>query len=785
MSEGGDQARLERRLAREKAARQESERIAETAISDLYGSVVELRAASSLVTILQRVAVAANEATSFEDAVQVALSAVCEHTGWPIGHLYVTEEADRLRPAGVWHLDEPRRATNFVAVTEATYLSSGEGLPGRVLASGEPAWIEDVHRDDNFTRAKVAADIEVVAGFAFPVLMGPEVVGVLEFFAFEAIMTDEHLLSVIANVGAQLGRVIERDRAAEALTRNEQWTREILETANDAFISIDANGHVLDWNRQAERQFGWTREEAVGHTLGELIIPAAYSEAHSQGIQHFLGTGEGPVLGRRVELEALHRDGHQFPIELTPWVVQAEGSVRFNAFIHDITERKAFERTLEHQSLHDHLTGLPNRALLLDRLEHALDRARRTGVCLALLFVDLDRFKSVNDSFGHEAGDQVLLAVAERLPSVLRAGDTLARLSGDEFVVVCEDVDDGLDATEMAQRVLDELAKPFQVAGSEAYVSGSVGVAVSGGLNTDAETLLADADMAMYRAKERGRGVYEVFDTSLRSRVIERLTIERALRRGIEADELLAHYQPLVDVETGRVTGVEALVRWQHPERGLLAPGAFVPMAEDTALVGRISEWMLRESCRQMQAWRLEGVAGPDRVGVNLSVRDLEHGGLVDTIAGILDHVGLPPACLLLEITESAAMHDAQTVISSLWELRELGVRIAIDDFGTGFSSLDRLRRMPVESLKIDRSFIADMGVSSGGVALVAAIIAMSHSLGLKVVAEGVEKAEQLHELRRLGCDEVQGYLLGRPAPAAELDHVLRHGALGQVGPVG
>ena len=784
------QRRLEGRLQRERRARQESEQIAETALRDLYESVVELKrsqsdlsVAASLVTILQRVAVAANEAATFENAVEVALAAICDHTGWPIGHLYVTDEPGHLRSTTVWHLDNPERCQNFVTVTESMDLDAGAGLPGRVLSKGLPDWIADVRTDANFPRAHAALEIEVAAGFAFPVVVGAEVVGVLEFFAYEPIEPDPRLLSVMANVGSQLGRVVERIRADGALRRSEQWAREILETANDAFVAIDVAGRIIDWNRQAERHFGWTHDEAMGELLTELIIPPVHREAHTRGIERFLATGEGPVLGRRVELEALHRDGHQFPIELTPWVVRADGAVRFNAFIHDITERKAFERELEHQSLHDSLTALPNRALLLDRLERALARAQRVGSRVAVLFIDLDRFKAVNDSLGHEAGDQVLLGVAERVPRALRAADTLARLSGDEFVVLCEDVAEQESVVVIAERVLDELSTPFVVAGTEAYVSASIGIALTGPEPISASELLADADLAMYRAKERGKSVYELFDESLRVRATERLGTERALRGAIQSDELVAFYQPLVEIASARVSGVEALVRWLHPQRGLLLPGEFIPLAEDTALVGRVGEWMLNESCRQMRRWHDELREPPAWVAVNLSVRELEQPSLVAMIHRILDDHHLPPSALLLEITESAVMHDAKTVIRRLWELKEMGVRLAIDDFGTGFSSLDRLRRMPVESLKIDRSFIAEMSVVPGGTALVAAIVAMSHSLGLTVVAEGVETVDQLQELGRLGCDEVQGYLLARPGAASDTEVILRAGSLDAVLP--
>ncbi len=773
-----------------RAASGEPEQVEDASLGDLHASLVDLRRASDLATLLQRVAVAANEASTLEAAAGVALSAINEYTGWPIGHLFVVEEPGHLHSSTTWHLAEPERAAGFVAATDDGQFAPGVGLPGQVLSHGRPIWIEDIRLDANLPRARSALEIEVVSAFAFPVVVGTEVVGVMEFFAHEQIETDEHLLSVLANVGAQLGRVVERERSERALRRNEQLTREIIETANDAFISIDSSGCVIDWNKEAETQFGWSREEVAGRLLADLIVPPEDREAHSRGIERWLEAERdsldhdqpncvGSVLGQRLELEAVDRNERRFPIELTAWPVRDGDTIVFNGFIHDISLRKALERDLEHRSLHDPLTGLANRTLLIDRLGQALEQTQASGTPMALLFIDLDRFKAVNDSLGHDAGDQVLVGVAERLPDALDADDTLARLSGDEFVVLRPEVSTTEEVADLASRILKQLEEPFLVMDTEAYVSASIGIVLASDASVAAETLLADADLAMYRAKERGKGVFELFDETLRIRLTERIQTERDLRRGIQAGELAAHYQPLLDLASGQVVGAEALVRWEHPRRGLLMPDTFIPMAEDTGLITRVGAWMLDEACRQMSLWQAELARPPSWVGVNLSVREIEQPGLVETIAGLLTEHGLHPAQLLLEITESAIMHDAQTMIERLWELRELGVRLAIDDFGTGFSSLDRLRRMPVDSLKVDRSFVADMFDANGGTALVAAVIAMSHSLGLGVVAEGVETVEQLDELRRLGCDEVQGYLVSRPLPPDRLTDLLRDPLLG------
>ena len=776
-----DPARLQRRLDRERRARLDAESIAERTTRELYESLqalrqaqVEASASGELVALLQRVTVAANEAETLDAAAGAALAAVCAHTGWPIGHLYVVNHLGELDPTGVWCTTHPERTALFREVTERTGLRAGEGLPGRVLATGAPVWIPDVMDDANFPRAHVGAEIGVHAAFGLPVLVGDDVVAVLEFFAESVIEADAGLLDLMRPLGVQLGRVVERARAAAALTASEERTREVIETANDAFIAIDAESCITDWNRQAEQTFGWTRHEAIGRQLADLIIPPVHRTAHAEGLARFARSGTGPVLGRRMELTALHRDGREFPIELTPWAVEDGTSYRFNAFVHDISERKAFERQLEHSALHDPLTSLPNRVLLLDRLRHALARGRRDRSSVALLFIDLDRFKAVNDSLGHEAGDRVLIGVADRVTGVLRPGDTVARLGGDEFIVLCEDVQTKDDVTTIADRVLACLNQPFALPGGDAFISCSIGIALATADGRDAEELLGDADMAMYRAKERGKGVYDVFDETMRAELVQRLSSERALRRAIDANALHVVYQPLVNLSTTQVVGVEALARWEDPDRGAVSPLEFIPLAEETGLIGVIGQSVLREACAQLRRCQHTSPDAAFTMAVNLSIRQLEQPSFVDELAALIDEAGVAPSSLTLEITETVFTQDAEAIIRRLWAVRELGVGLALDDFGTGYSSLDRLRDMPVQKLKIDKSFIDEVDSRPGGTALLAAIIAMAHSLGLSAVAEGVEHEAQLANLGRLGCDEVQGYLLSRPVSGAEIEALLQ-----------
>jgi diguanylate cyclase (GGDEF)-like protein len=424
--------------------------------------------------------------------------------------------------------------------------------------------------------------------------------------------------------------------------------------------------------------------------------------------------------------------------------------------------RRAFDDAV-HQATHDSLTGLPNRSLVLDRLDQALARAQRTGGRVTVLFTDLDRFKVVNDSFGHSAGDGVLLCVSERLRAAVRPHDTVGRLAGDEFVVVCEDLTDR-EAVDVAGRVASAVAEPILLGGRESVITASIGIAHAEP-GTRAEDMLRDSDVAMYRAKELGRSRIELFDADMRRRMIDRLEMEQSLRRAIAAGELRLDYQPLVSFDGWKVIAAEALVRWNHPERGVVAPAEFIPLAEESGLILPLGRWVLGEACRQLAVWRAAG--RPDlRVTVNLSARQFADPDLIGAVAEALARAGLPPGALWLEITESVLMEEAEATAETLRALKRLGVHLAVDDFGTGYSSLGYLKRFPVDLLKIDRTFIDGLGTDPDDGAIVLAIVSLARALRLDVVAEGVESPGQLDALQRLGCDAVQGFLLGRPGPA-------------------
>ena len=527
-------------------------------------------------------------------------------------------------------------------------------------------------------------------------------------------------------------------------------------------------------------------------TVG-LVLPGMIAHAATQvaGAADRLATGtladltramgalaDGDLAAARARVDTTHVDVHS-----TDEV--GAMAVSFNTILDEAARAalsldgarealRSHQEQLSYQALHDPLTALPNRLLFADRLDHALESLQRRPRSLAVLFVDVDRFKLINDSLGHAKGDQVLVTVADRLRAALRPGDTVARFGGDEFVVLCEDLTDEAEATMIAERLRETMGEPMVVDGAEYVVSVSTGIALASSPGVSAEDLLRDADAAMYQAKDDGRNQTRVFADSLRAKLLRRLDTELELRRAITGDELRVHYQPIVDLATGNIAEVEALVRWDHPQRGLVAPGEFIPVAEETGLVGPLGEWVMREACRQVRAWQ-EEFPHHARLGlsVNFSGRQLGQRNIVDVVGRILDEAGLPARSLTLEITESVLMSDARQAVEVVRALAELGIRFSIDDFGTGYSSLAYLKRFSAHVLKIDRSFIDGLGRDAQDSAIVGATIALAEALGMETIAEGVEDPDQLGFLRRLGCTRAQGYYFAQPVSAEEFSLLL------------
>jgi diguanylate cyclase (GGDEF)-like protein/PAS domain S-box-containing protein len=539
----------------------------------------------------------------------------------------------------------------------------------------------------------------------------------------------------------------------------------VFESTGEAVLIVDAAGRIVAVNRAFVEITGYPEAEVLGRDTVLLR-----SDRHDRGFYRRQwaqlrkrGQWRGEIWGRR-------RSGEVFPVWLTIASVDEPGghTGHYVVVFSDIAAIKRSEEELEHLAHHDALTGLPNRLLLRDRLDHAVRRAGREGRALALLFVDLDGFKGINDSLGHALGDRLLIAVAERLRGRLRGGDTLARLGGDEFLAVLEDDPSLGDATALAAALLELLAEPFPIDGHELYISASIGISLFPADGRDPDSLLRSADLAMYRAKAAGRNSFQLYVPELTERARERHELENALRGALARGELLVHYQPQVEIGSGRLVGLEALARWRHPSRGLVPPARFIPIAEEIGIVGQIGDWVLETACRQVAAWRAGGFA-VERVSVNVSIRQLERESLLEAVRRVLERTGLPPGDLELEVTESMIMGQSRRAEATLDALRRLGVCLAVDDFGTGYSSLGRLNRIPIDRLKIDASFVRDIALDTKDEAITRAIIGLGRDLGLEVMAEGVERQDQADFLMREGCHHAQGYLFGRPLPADEL----------------
>jgi diguanylate cyclase (GGDEF)-like protein/PAS domain S-box-containing protein len=576
-----------------------------------------------------------------------------------------------------------------------------------------------------------------------------------------------------------VGTDMTEEREAEVRLRaSEERFRAVSEAAQDAIIMADQNGKVVYWNRAAERTLGYTVDEAIGRNVHEWLAPQQFREKADAGMRDFAATGRGYALGKTLELAAIRKDGIEIPIEISLASMLLGAEWHAVAILRDITERKRIEVEITRMARHDILTGLANRGVFVEALEATIALARRTGREFAVLYMDLDHFKDVNDTLGHPVGDLLLQSVAERLKAAVRETDTVARFGGDEFALIATNLVEPADAAILADNVLTAVSEPISIQGMELRSGASVGIAVYGADSGDAETLLSHADVALYRAKSEGRGTYRFFTDAMDAEVRTRVMVGAELRNAIVAGQLFLVYQPQVDIDTGRIVGLEALVRWRHPTRGVVSPDQFIPVAERSGLIVALGRWVMREACRQMKEW-LDAEIAPPLIAVNLSAlqfkRPLE---LEKDIEAILVETGVPPQRVEFELTESALMDASRQHGDVLLRLRRAGFRIAIDDFGTGYSSLDYLRRFPVDRIKIAQQFMTDLTGASGNAAILQAAIALAHALKLDVVVEGVETAEQLKLVKSWGCHEVQGYYFSKPIRAEESTVLLRKGKI-------
>jgi diguanylate cyclase (GGDEF)-like protein/PAS domain S-box-containing protein len=572
--------------------------------------------------------------------------------------------------------------------------------------------------------------------------------------------------------------VTDRRRAVEALANAESRYRSIFENTVEGIFQTTVEGKFISANPALARIYGYESPE-------ELIASLAaagrqlYVDPNRRADFERLMAEVGSVTG--FESQVHRRDGSVIWISENARAVRAHDArvLYYEGTVEDITERKRYQAELEFQATHDSLTGLPNRGLLEDRLRQSIGYAQRNGSLVAVCFIDLDRFKVINDSLGHVYGDEVLVRVARRLRGALREIDTIARQGGDEFVVVLAEQPTVDSVINVVERLIDEVAQPVTIDGRELYVTCSIGIALHPNDGADVTTLLRNADAAMYSAKERGRNTFQFYAPNMNAFALERLALEGSLRRATEREEFEVHYQPRVDLKSKRIVGMEALVRWRNAELGFVPPAKFIPVAEEANLISAIGEQVLRAACRQAREWVDRGFTDL-AVSVNLSARQFRQGHLVRTIETVLAETGLDPALLELELTESTIMGHGHEFVAMLADLKKLGVRVAIDDFGTGYSNLSYLSRFPIDALKIDRSFVSDVATDQQHALLAKAVISLGHSLRLKVVAEGVETAEQLAFLRHHGCDEVQGFYFSKAVPAEEFERMLFAGPFGE-----
>ncbi len=657
---------------------------------------------------------------------------------------------------------------------------TGRGPSGTAFREDKPFWCLDFHNDPatEFWH-ELSAKFEWGASVALPLHRNGKVVGTFNMYADDQNVFDEEGRNLLIEMTSDIDFALdnfhienEREQFKGKLLESEEISRLVLKNSLDAIINMNSQGLVIEWSGAAHKMFGYKREDAIGQKLSDLIIPAKDREAHAKGMNRVIATNQSNMTGRRVEVSALRFDGTEIPVEMSVAKIETGNLVFFSAFVRDITDRKASESQIQKLAHFDALTSLPNRILLQDHFKYALSLVKRNNDKLAVIFLDLDHFKDINDTLGHSIGDLLLIEVAKRLQSTLREEDTLSRLGGDEFILILPGTD-SRGAANVSQKLLSIMAKPYHIDSFELTVTGSVGVALYPNDGTDFEVLSQKADTAMYRAKQEGRNSYRFFTAEMQASSSRNLQLVNALRNALERNQLSLHYQPQVSLSQNCVIGTEALLRWHHPELGAISPAEFIPIAEDSGLIISIGEWVLRQAVKQAKLWMEEG-HDPLIMAVNISAIQFRHPDLPNLVTQILKDIGLAPEYLELELTEGVAMYDPQAAIEMMNKLHDLGIRVSIDDFGTGYSSLSYLKKFKVYKLKIDQSFVRDISTDPEDKAIVSAIISMSKSLGLQTIAEGVETVEQLTYLRAQGCDEVQGYYYSKPMPAEQAEQYFR-----------
>jgi diguanylate cyclase (GGDEF)-like protein/PAS domain S-box-containing protein len=725
------------------------------------------------------VAQALSESRSVQETMPRLIRTICEGMGWTYGARWVYEEsAGTLRRAEWWCEFEPVFDDADASYWERLGAPGMGGLLRRAWAEHRATWLRDIAAEEGFRRKPSCEKFGFRSAFAFPILAQNVRIGILEFFGRTVREPDDSLVQVSTALAHQIGQFIARKQAEESLQESEQQLRAMFDNAEVGIAVTALDFSFLRVNDKYCSILGYTREELLGMHAFDVNLKG-YGQ-RMQELRQQMTVGDIPNIVDEKQL--VRKDGSLVWVSLAGSLVRSsDGEPRYHiAVIQDISASKRAAAALKESeeqfrilAQYDVLTELPNRSLFYDRLAHGIAQAKRHGWILAVLFIDVDRFKYVNDTFGHAAGDKLLKRVSERLKACVRDEDTVGRLGGDEFAVVLGFLNAAEDAAVVAKKIIQQLNRPFDLEGAELYVTASIGITLYPADSTERDELLRNADVAMYRAKDLGRNNYQFYTPDLNRRTREMLSLESELRHALDREEFVLHYQPKVRLADRTIAGVEALLRWRHPERGLVAPADFMPLLEETGLIVEAGRWILRSVCRQLNDWRAAAVPVVP-IAVNLSARQFLAPELGENIARALSEHGTAAELVEIEVTESSVMTNTEDVVLTLERLDSMGLKIAIDDFGTGYSSLTWLKRFPIRALKIDRSFIRDIIVDRDDDAIAQAVISMAHSLKLAVVAEGVETQAQLERLMQYGCDEAQGYLFSRPLPADECGLLLR-----------
>jgi diguanylate cyclase (GGDEF)-like protein/PAS domain S-box-containing protein len=712
------------------------------------------------------------DANTPEAALVEAMRAICESQGWDSGQYWRLDETEGvLRIHAGWSVDDEGLGA---ALRDALTLACGpgDGLVGEVLQTGQPLWVPDLRDDPRVMMQDFRVQTGWIGALLIPVQWQGQVIGVLDFNARCIPEPDTGLLQVLRAVGIQIGNCFARSIVVDRLRESETHYSSMVELAAIGISHVDLNGRFVYVNRRLCDMLGYSRDELSELSIREISHPDDRSVTDKDRSR--LDAGEIDTF--KAEKRYLKRDGTPIWVRLTVAAKRTSDgrTLHHISIVEDISERRAAEARIQYLATHDEMTGLVNRTMFGEFLARAIARCHRPGRQFALMFIDLDRFKVINDSLGHECGDALLKAVAGRLRTTVRSSDVVARFGGDEFVLLIEDCKDRQAAAVVARNLLTAVLQPIEIAGQECRVTASIGIVLCPDDSRDANALLKLADLAMYQAKEEGKNGFQYYSASMGALSTERVQIETRLTGALERHELFINYQAKVDMRSGEIRGAEALLRWTHPELGIVSPARFIPIAEECGLIVPIGRWAMTTACRQAVEWYRQGLRLC--LAVNVSPRQFMDPHLVDHVRSVLDETGLPPSLLELEITESIMMHDHDAAVEKMTAMRDLGVRLAIDDFGTGYSSLSQLRRLPIDTLKIDQSFIRGIPRSPQDLAIAEAILTLGRSMGVTVVAEGVETADQQSFLSHHACDEMQGFHFHRPStPEAFADLFRAH----------